>query len=154
MRLNEIKNNAGATRPRKRVGRGQGSGTGKTCGSGQKGQKARTGVAINGFEGGQNSIFKRLPKRGFTNIFRTDVTAINVGRLQQYVDSGKLDAKQDVTREVLQNLGLAKSGSLIKILAKGELKAALKIEADRASPSAVKAVEAAKGSVKLPEAQQ
>ncbi len=149
MKLNELANNPGSTKNRKRIGRGPGSGTGKTSGHGHKGQKARKGVAIDAFEGGQNSIIRRLPKRGFTNIFKTEVEIINTGRLQQFVDAGKLDAKKPVTREVLTQIGLVNSKGLVKLLASGDLKTALNLEVDRASEAAVKAVEAAKGSVKV-----
>jgi large subunit ribosomal protein L15 len=149
MKLNELANNPGSTKNRKRIGRGPGSGTGKTSGHGHKGQKARKGVAIDAFEGGQNSIIRRLPKRGFTNIFKTKVEIVNTGRLQQFVDAGKLDASKSVTREVLTKLGLIDDKGLVKILASGELKTALNIEADRASEAAIKAIEAAKGSVKI-----
>jgi large subunit ribosomal protein L15 len=149
MKLNELANNPGSTKNRKRIGRGPGSGTGKTSGHGHKGQKARKGGAIDAFEGGQNSIIRRLPKRGFTNIFKTKVEIVNTGRLQQFVDAGKLDASKSVTREVLTKLGLIDDKGLVKILASGELKTALNIEADRASEAAIKAIEAAKGSVKI-----
>ena len=94
MKLNEVRDNSGATKNAKRVGRGVGSGTGKTSGSGHKGQKARSGVSINGFEGGQMPIHRRLPKRGFNNIFRKKYAVVNLGRLQDAVDAGKLDAKK------------------------------------------------------------
>lgn len=149
MKLNELANNPGSTKNRKRIGRGPGSGTGKTSGHGHKGQKARKGVAIDGFEGGQNSILRRMPKRGFTNIFKTDVEIINTGRLQQFIDSGKLDANKVVTRDVLVGLGLVAKHGITKLLASGELKSALKIEVDRASASAVKAIESVKGSVTI-----
>ncbi len=154
MKLNEL-SNPGAIKVGKRVGRGEGSGKGKTCGSGQKGQKARTGVALNGFEGGQNPIYRRLPKRGFNNIFRTKVTALNTGRLQSFIDAGKLDASKPVNKEVLAGIGLiGKASDQVKLLAKGDLKAQVNIEVDRASKSAIAAVEKAKGSVKLPAAAQ
>lgn len=149
MKLNELANNPGSTKNRKRIGRGPGSGTGKTSGHGHKGQKARKGVAIDGFEGGQNSIIRRMPKRGFTNIFRTEVETVNTGRLQQFIDAGKLDAKNPVTKEVLLALGLIKNRGVTKLLANGDLKSAIKIEVDRASESAVKAIESAKGSVTI-----
>lgn len=149
MKLNELSNNPGSTKNRKRVGRGIGSGTGKTAGAGHKGQKARKGVAIDGYEGGQNSIIRRLPKRGFTNVFRTAIDVVNTGRLQQFVDTGKIDAKKTVNRELLTQIGLVSGKNVVKILAKGELKAPLNLEVDRASASAIKAIEAAKGSVKV-----
>lgn len=149
MRLNQIANNPGATRPRKRIGRGPASGTGKTAGKGHKGQKARSGVALNGFEGGQNSIFRRLPKRGFNNIFRTAVSIVNTGQLQALVDAGKLDTKKPITFEILRELGLVKNKTVVKVLARGELKTALALEVDRASVAAIQAIEKAKGSIKI-----
>lgn len=149
MKLNQLVNNPGAKRERKRVGRGPASGTGKTCGKGHKGQKARKGVAINGFEGGQNSLLRRLPKRGFNNIFRKSQSVINTGQLQAYVDSKKIDASKPVTRDVLIALGLAKSEDIIKLLAKGDVTSSLKLEVDKASASAIKAIEKAKGSVQV-----
>ena len=106
MKLNEIKDREGATHAKKRVGRGIGSGTGKTGGRGVKGQKSRSGVAINGFEGGQMPIYRRLPKRGFTNIFAKDFVEVSLGRLQAAVDAKKLDAKTTVTAEVLKEAGV------------------------------------------------
>lgn len=149
MKLNQLANNPGATKNRKRVGRGIGSGTGKTSGAGHKGQKARKGVAIDGYEGGQNSIIRRLPKRGFNNVFRTAVDVVNTGRLQQFVDAGKIDGKKVVNRELLTQIGLVSGKNVVKILAKGDLKTALNLEVDRASTAAIKAIEQAKGSVKV-----
>src|SRR5881275_2507738 len=126
MKLNEIRDNAGAHYRAKRVGRGIGSGKGKTSGRGGKGQTARTGVALNGFEGGQTPLHRRLPKRGFTNIFRAEYHVINLGRLQEAVDSGRLDAGATVDGAALVAAGLlrrARHG--IRLLAKGELKTAL-----------------------------
>jgi len=148
MRLNELRDNPGATRDRKRVGRGIGSGKGKTAGRGHKGQKSRSGVAIKGFEGGQMPIYRRLPKRGFNNIFRKDFNEVNVGRLQRAVDEGKLDASNPVNVEALIASGVirkAKDG--VRLLAKGKLKAKLTLEVAGTSEAAVKAVEAAGGSV-------
>ena len=123
MKLNEVKDNDGATKNSKRVGRGIGSGTGKTSGSGHKGQKARSGVSINGFEGGQMPIHRRLPKRGFTNIFRKNYVEVNLGRMQAAIDSGKLDAGKPVDAEALVNAGvISKARDGVRILAKGELK--------------------------------
>ena len=148
LKLNELKPNAGATQNSKRVGRGIGSGKGKTCGSGVKGQKARTGVAIKGFEGGQMPIFQRLPKRGFVNINRKEIKPINLGVLQSLIDSKALDASKKVTKEVLASIGLIKNKSvLIKILATGEIKSAIQIETDLVSESARKQIEKAKGTV-------
>ena len=122
MKLNEVRDNLGATRNAKRVGRGVGSGTGKTSGSGHKGQKARSGVSINGFEGGQMPIHRRLPKRGFNNIFRKKYAVVNLGRLQDAVDAGKLDAEKPVDAAALVGAGLiSKARDGVRILAKGEL---------------------------------
>ncbi|HLY55071.1 MAG TPA: 50S ribosomal protein L15 [Stellaceae bacterium] len=148
MKLNEIADNSGAHNTFKRVGRGIGSGKGKTCGRGGKGQTARTGVAIFGFEGGQTPLHRRLPKRGFTNIFRPSYQVINTGRLQKAVEAGKLAAGATVTPQVLVELGLlAKLGDGVRLLAKGEIKTALTIEVAGASAAAVAAVEAAGGKV-------
>ena len=148
MKLNQLSDNPGARKNRTRVGRGIGSGKGKTGGRGGKGQTARTGVAIKGFEGGQMPLHRRLPKRGFNNIFRQEHAVVNLGRLQQAVEAGRLDPKQTVGREALKAAGLVnKVGAGIKLLAKGELKQPLTIEVDRASKSAVEAVEKAGGKV-------
>lgn len=146
MKLNEISDNQGATKARKRIGRGIGSGTGKTGGRGVKGQKSRSGVSLLGFEGGQMPLFRRLPKRGFTNIFRKKYAEINIGRLQKAIDAGTLDAKVAVNEKSLRACGLIK-GSVdgFRVLAKGELKAKLNIEADGASAAAVEAVKKAGG---------
>ena len=149
MKLNQLADNKGATRPRKRIGRGPGSGTGKTSGAGHKGQKARKGVALNAFEGGQNSILRRLPKRGFNNIFRKPVSIVNTGQLQELVDSKKLDSAKPVTNTILHELGLVKKDTIVKVLAKGELTTALNCEVDRASSAAIKVIEKAKGSIKV-----
>ena len=149
MKLNEISDNPGATKNRMRVGRGIGSGKGKTGGRGVKGQKARTGVRIKGFEGGQMPLHRRLPKRGFTNIFRLDYNEINVGRIQKAIDEGKLQAGP-ITIETLVAAGLcAKARDGVKILGAGEITAKVEIEAALASKSAIAAVEAAGGSVKV-----
>ena len=149
MNLNQLSNNPGATRPRKRVGRGPASGTGKTSGAGHKGQKARKGVALNAFEGGQNSILRRLPKRGFNNVFRKEVSIVNTGQLQQLVDAKKLDPKNTITNLNLYELGLVKKNSIVKILAKGDLTTALNIDVNRASTAAIAAIEKVKGSIKV-----
>ena len=150
MKLNGISDNAGASKARMRVGRGIGSGKGKTGGRGVKGQKARSGVAIKGFEGGQMPLHRRLPKRGFTNIFAKDLNEVNVGRIQQAVDAGKLDAKAPVTVEALVAAGVcARARDGVKILGVGELKAKLAFEVYGASKSAVAAIEKAGGSVKV-----
>ncbi|MEK9612074.1 MAG: 50S ribosomal protein L15 [Alphaproteobacteria bacterium] len=152
MKLNEVKDNPGATKNRKRVGRGIGSGTGKTSGSGHKGQKARSGVSINGFEGGQMPIHRRLPKRGFTNIFRKKYVEVNLGRLQAAIDSGRLDAGKPVDAAALVGAGvISKARDGVRILAKGELTAKkIEIHAAGASKAAVAAVEAAGGKIVTP----
>jgi large subunit ribosomal protein L15 len=148
MKLNEIADNAGAHYKFKRIGRGIGSGKGKTGGRGGKGQTARTGVAIFGFEGGQTPLHRRLPKRGFTNIFKPVYQVINTGRLQKAVEAGKLAAGASVTPAVLLELGiLAKLDDGVRLLAKGELKTALQIEVAGASAAAIAQVEAAGGKV-------
>ena len=154
MKLNEVRDNDGATKNRKRVGRGIGSGTGKTSGSGHKGQKARSGVSINGFEGGQMPIHRRLPKRGFTNIFRKNYVEVNLGRLQAAIDSGKLDAGKPVDAAAMVGAGvISKARDGVRILAKGELKAKkIEIHAAGASKAAVAAVEAAGGKIVTPAA--
>ena len=149
MKLNEVRDNPGATKNRKRVGRGIGSGTGKTSGSGHKGQKARSGVSINGFEGGQMPIHRRLPKRGFTNIFRKHYVEVNLGRLQAAIDAGRLDAGKPVDAAALVHAGvISKVRDGVRILAKGELKVKkVEIHAAGASKAAVAAVEASGGKI-------
>jgi large subunit ribosomal protein L15 len=150
MRLNELKDQDGATKAKKRLGRGVGSGLGKTSGRGVKGQKARSGVAIKGFEGGQMPLHRRLPKRGFNNIFAKTYNELNLGRIQQAVDAGRLDGKKPITVETLKEAGLirrAKDG--VRLLGHGEIKTKLAFEVAGASASAVKAVEAAGGTVTL-----
>jgi len=148
MKLNEIRDNAGARKQRVRVGRGPGSGKGKTAGRGMKGQKSRTGVALNGFEGGQMPLYRRLPKRGFNNPFRKQYAVVNLGRLQKAIDEKKLDAKGTIDSAVLRAAGLVnKLGDGVRLLAKGELTAKITIEAVGASKAAVAAVEKAGGKI-------
>ena len=150
MKLNQISDNPGATKDRMRVGRGIGSGKGKTAGRGVKGQKARTGVAIKGFEGGQMPLHRRLPKRGFNNIHAADLNEVNLGRIQVAVDTGQLDASAPVTVETLVAAGiLARPRDGVKLLGVGELTSKLSFEVTRASKSAVEAVEKAGGSVNV-----
>ena len=151
MKLNAISDNPGATKNRKRIGRGIGSGTGKTSGSGHKGQKARSGVSINGFEGGQMPIHRRLPKRGFTNIFRKKFVEVNLGRLQTAIDAGKLDASKPVDSLALLGAGvISKPRDGVRILAKGELTTKkIEIHAAGASKAAIAAVEASGGKIVL-----
>lgn len=148
MKLNEIKDNNGARKSAMRVGRGIGSGKGKTAGSGHKGQKARSGVAINGFEGGQMPIYRRLPKRGFTSLNKKDFEVVNLGRLQTAIDDGKIDAAQPITSDILAAAGVVgKITDGVRLLAKGELTAKVEITVTGASKSAVEAVEKAGGTV-------
>ncbi len=150
MRLDELHDNAGATKKRMRIGRGIGSGKGKTGGRGVKGQKARTGVAIKGFEGGQMPLHRRLPKRGFNNIHALDLNEVNLGRVQQAVDAGKLDAKAAITAEALVAAGvLSRARDGVKVLGQGDFTAKLTFEVWAASASAVEAIEKAGGSVKI-----
>jgi len=150
MKLNDLRDNEGATHSKKRLGRGIGSGSGKTAGRGVKGQKARSGVAVNGFEGGQMPLYRRLPKRGFNNIFAKSFNVVSLARIQQAVDANKLDTKETVTSEALIKAGVirrAKDG--VRLLADGELKAKLSFDISGASKAAVEKVEKAGGSVKV-----
>ena len=150
MKLSDIADNAGSRKKRMRVGRGIGSGKGKQAGRGGKGQTARSGVRIKGFEGGQMPLHRRLPKRGFTNIFKLDFAEINLDRLQQAIDSKLVDVKETVTAESLVKTGVlrrAKDG--LRLLGRGELKSKLTIEAHGASKPAIAAVEKAGGTVKV-----
>ena len=150
MKLNEIADNPSASKARTRVGRGIGSGKGKQAGRGGKGQTARSGVRIKGFEGGQMPLHRRLPKRGFTNPSASDINEVNVGRVQAAIDAGKLDAAGAVTIEALVAAGVcARARDGVKILGNGELKAKLSFEVLGASKSAVAAIEKAGGAVKL-----
>lgn len=150
MQLNQISDNPGAKKLRKRVGRGASSGLGKTAGKGQKGQKSRSGVALAGFEGGQMPLFRRLPKRGFNNIFRKRFREVNLGRLQAAIQAHKLDPAKLINNEALREAGLiqtVKDG--VRLLAKGDLTSKIDIEVAGASKAAITAVEKAGGSIKL-----
>ena len=150
MKLNEIKDNEGSNHSRKRLGRGIGSGSGKTGGRGVKGQRSRSGLRMNGLEGGQMPIYRRLPKRGFNNIFAADYVVVSLARIQAAVDAGKLDAKNTVDAAALKAAGVirrVKDG--VRVLSDGELKAKLALEVAGASKSAVEKIEKAGGSVKL-----
>src|SRR4051812_46004558 len=152
MKLDQLRDNPGARKTRIRVGRGIGSGKGKTGGRGGKGQTARTGVAINGFEGGQMPLYRRLPKRGFNNIFAKSFTVVSLARIQEAVDAKKLDVKATVTAEALVAAGVirrVKDG--VRVLSDGELKAKLAFDVAGASKAAIEKIEKAGGSVKLPE---
>ncbi|WP_298974920.1 50S ribosomal protein L15 [uncultured Roseobacter sp.] len=148
MKLNELSDNAGATKKRKRVGRGPGSGTGKMGGRGIKGQKSRSGVAINGYEGGQMPLYQRLPKRGFNKPNRKSYAVVNLGLIQKFIDAKKIDAKKTITEDVLVESGLIRRKlDGIRVLAKGEVTGKLTIEVTGASKSAVEAVAKAGGSL-------
>lgn len=151
MKLNEIRDNPGAHLKSKRLGRGIGSGKGKTSGKGVKGQKAREGVALNGFEGGQLPIYRRLPKRGFHNMFRKEYAPVNLGSIEKALESGRLAADQPITAETLQAAGLARLNKVdgVRLLATGSVTRAIAITVSGASAAAVAAVEAAGGSVTL-----
>ena len=150
MRLNGINDNPGSSKKRTRIGRGIGSGSGKQSGRGGKGQTARSGVRIKGFEGGQMPLHRRLPKRGFTNIFKTDYNEVNLGRVQQALDAGKLDGAQVITVDALVAAGVcAKVRDGVKLLGQGEFTAKVSFEVARASKTALAAIEKTGSSVKL-----
>lgn len=154
MKLNEIKDNEGARHRKMRIGRGIGSGKGKTGGRGGKGQTARTGVRINGFEGGQTPIHRRLPKRGFNNIHRHEYEVLNLGSLQKAIDAGTLDAKKPVNLEALKKAGLVrKNAAEVKLLAKGTLSAKIDLHVNFASVAAKSAVEKSGGTVTVTSAE-
>ena len=155
MKLHELKDRPGATHRRKRVGRGPGSGTGTTAGRGMKGQKSRSGVALGAFEGGQMPIYMRLPKRGFNNPAAKRYAIVNLGKLQRFIDAGKVDAAKPIDSAAMLAGGLVRRKlDGVRILSKGTLTAKVDIVAAGASKSAVAAVEAAGGSLKIePQAQ-
>ncbi len=153
MKLHELSDNAGATKKRTRVSRGVGSGKGKTGGRGIKGQKSRSGVAINGYEGGQMPLYQRLPKRGFNKPNRKEFAVVNLGLIQKFVDAKKLDGAAAITEDALIASGLVRRKlDGIRVLAKGEVTATLHIEVTGASKAAVEAVEKAGGSLKVTKA--
>ena len=153
MKLNELRDNPGATKKRTRVGRGPGSGIGKTGGRGIKGQKSRSGVAINAYEGGQMPLYQRLPKRGFNKPNQKHFAVINLGILQKFIDDKKIDAKAEITEEVLVASGLVRRKlDGIRVLAKGEIKAKVKLSVTGASKGAVEAVEKAGGLITVAQA--
>ncbi len=156
MKLNELRDNPKARSTSKRLGRGIGSGKGKTSGKGVKGQKAREGVALNGFEGGQLPIYRRLPKRGFKNIFRVEYAPLNLGTLAKAIEAGKIDAGQPVTEAVIQGAGLVRRGPKwggVRLLGMGEIKVAVHVTVAGASARAIAAVQEAGGSVTTTAAQ-
>jgi large subunit ribosomal protein L15 len=149
MKLHELRDNPGATKKAKRVGRGPGSGTGKTAGRGIKGQKSRSGVAINGYEGGQMPLYQRLPKRGFNKPNRKEYAVVNLGLIEKFIEAGKLDAKAEITEDALVASGLVRrKRDGVRVLAKGDVTSKLNITVTGASKSAVEAVEKAGGSLK------
>ena len=148
MKLHELRDNPGAVKSKKRVGRGPGSGKGKTAGRGIKGQKSRSGVALNGYEGGQMPLYMRLPKRGFNKPNRKKFAVVNLGLIQKFVDEKKLDAKKEITEDVLVESGLVRRKlDGVRILAKGDISAKVKLNVTGASKSAIEAVEKAGGSL-------
>jgi len=150
MRLNQLADNPGSHKRRRRLGRGLGSGRGKTAGRGQKGQKARSGVRVDGFEGGQMPLFRRLPKRGFTNIFRLRYVEINTGRLQKAIDDGRLNAGAPIDVNVLREAGvISHPRDGLRLLAKGDIKSAITIEVTGASQAAIDQVAKAGGKVNV-----
>ncbi len=148
MKLNELRDNDGAARKKKRVARGPGSGKGKTAGRGIKGQSSRSGVALGGYEGGQMPLYRRLPKRGFTKPNKLHFSVVNLGLIEKFIAAGKLDAKAEITEDTLVAAGLTTNKrDGIRILAKGEIKTAVKLNVTGASASAVEAVKKAGGSI-------
>ena len=149
MKLNELRDNEGSRHKFKRLGRGIGSGKGKTSGKGVKGQKAREGVAINGFEGGQLPIYRRLPKRGFNNIFRKEYAPVNVGAIAKAIEAGRIDAATPITEETLRSAGLVRTAKVagVRLLGMGEIAQAVTITVSGASATAIAAIEAAGGTV-------
>jgi large subunit ribosomal protein L15 len=148
MKLNELSDNPGATKKRMRIGRGPGSGKGKTGGRGIKGQKSRSGVAINGYEGGQMPLYQRLPKRGFNKPNRKSFAVVNLGIIQKFIDAKKLDPKAEITEDALLAAGVVRRKlDGVRVLAKGEFSAKVKLAVTGASKSAVEAVEKAGGSL-------
>ncbi|WP_319825780.1 50S ribosomal protein L15 [Thalassovita sp.] len=150
MKLHELRDNAGAAPKKKRVARGPGSGKGKTAGRGIKGQKSRSGVAINGYEGGQMPLYQRLPKRGFNKPNQKKFAVVNLGLIAKFIEAGKLDAKAAITEDALVASGLVRRKlDGIRVLAKGEISTAVNLEVTGASKSAIEAVEKAGGSLKV-----
>ena len=147
MKLNELRDNEGATKNRIRVGRGIGSGKGKTCGRGVKGQKSRSGVSIHGFEGGQMPIYRRLPKRGFNNPFAKTFAVVNLDTIQKAIDAGKLNASEITKESLLASNVISKELDGVRLLARGSVTVAINIVVDSASKAAIEAVEKAGGKV-------
>ncbi|SEK41861.1 50S ribosomal protein L15 [Roseovarius nanhaiticus] len=155
MKLHELRDNDGATKKKKRIGRGPGSGMGKTGGRGIKGQKSRSGVAIKGFEGGQMPLYQRLPKRGFTKPNRKEYSVVNLGLIQKFIDADKLDAGKTITEDALIEAGLVRRKlDGVRVLCKGDVTSKLTIEVTGASKSAVEAVEKAGGKLTVTSAEK
>ncbi len=153
MRLNELRDNPGATKTKKRIGRGPGSGKGKTGGRGIKGQKSRSGVALNGYEGGQMPLYMRLPKRGFNKPNRKKFAVINLGLIQKFIDAKTLDAKAEITEDMLVETGVVRRKlDGVRVLSKGEITSKVKLNVTGASKSAIEAVEKAGGSLTVAQA--
>jgi large subunit ribosomal protein L15 len=153
MKLNELRDNPGAAKKARRIGRGPGSGKGKTAGRGIKGQKSRSGVAINAYEGGQMPLYQRLPKRGFNKPNRKEFAIVNLGLIEKFVEAGKLDAKSEITEDALVASGLVRrKRDGIRVLAKGDVTSKLNISVTGASKAAVEAVEKAGGTLKVAQA--
>jgi len=149
MKLNELRDNPGATKKAKRVGRGRGAGKGKTAGRGIKGQKSRSGVAINAYEGGQMPLYQRLPKRGFNKPNRKKFAVVNLGLIEKFIEAGKLDAASEITEDALVASGLVRRKlDGVRVLAKGDVTSRLNLSVTGASKAAVEAVEKAGGSLK------
>ncbi len=150
MKLNELRDNPGAAKKAKRIGRGPGSGKGKTAGRGIKGQKSRSGVAIAGYEGGQMPLYMRLPKRGFNKPNRKKFAVVNLGLIQKFIEAGKLDAKSEITEDVLLSAGVIRRKlDGVRVLSKGEITSKVTLSVTGASKSAVEAVEKAGGSLTI-----
>ncbi|MEO1951583.1 50S ribosomal protein L15 [Thioclava sediminum] len=153
MKLNELRDNEGAAQKKKRVARGPGSGKGKMAGRGIKGQKSRSGVALNGYEGGQMPLYRRLPKRGFTKPNAKKFNVVNLGQIEKFIEAGKLDAKSDITEDALVAAGVVRRKlDGVRVLAKGDIKSKVALKVTGASKSAVEAVEKAGGSVTVAQA--
>ncbi|KFE35571.1 50S ribosomal protein L15 [Thioclava atlantica] len=153
MKLNELRDNEGAARKKKRVARGPGSGKGKMAGRGIKGQKSRSGVALNGYEGGQMPLYRRLPKRGFTAPNAKKFNVVNLGQIEKFIEAGKLDAKAEITEDVLVAAGVVRRKlDGVRVLAKGEITSKVNLNVTGASKSAIAAVEKAGGSITVAQA--
>ncbi|KEO52574.1 50S ribosomal protein L15 [Thioclava pacifica] len=153
MKLNELRDNPGAAKKQKRVARGPGSGKGKMAGRGIKGQKSRSGVALNGYEGGQMPLYRRLPKRGFTKPNAKKFNVVNLGQIEKFIEAGKLDAKAEITEDALVAAGVVRRKlDGVRVLAKGDIKSKVTLNVTGASKSAIEAIEKAGGSITVAQA--